>query len=101
MNASATYCDQSNLGTLQKAALEAGKKHIFLVVFDGMDWQTIQAAAVYKSGKVSYKSGKGAGLHFQDYSAAGTAQFGPMSRAMKSAEVERISSVSCGAIDPS
>jgi alkaline phosphatase len=40
-----------------------------LIVFDGMDWQTTQAAAIYQSGKI-YESGRGSGLAFQDY--AGT-----------------------------
>jgi len=41
----AVYMDQTNIFDLQLAALEAGKKHFFLVVFDGMDWQTTAAAA--------------------------------------------------------
>ncbi len=76
LNPKAEYFDQANLGEIQLAALKAGKKHIFLVVFDGMDWQTTYAAAIYKSGKVSYESGRGTGLHFQDYDANGTTQFG-------------------------
>lgn len=76
LNPKAEYFDQSNLGEIQKAALESGKKYIFLVVFDGMDWQTTRAAALYKTGKVGYKKGRGTGLHFQDYKAGGTTQFG-------------------------
>ncbi len=34
-----------------------------------MDWQSTQAAAIYKSGKV-YTEGKGSGLLFQDYTGA-------------------------------
>lgn len=78
LNPQATYCDQTNLFDLQQAAVAAGKKHIFLVVFDGMDWQTTYAAAIAKTGKVPYTSGRGTGLHFQDYTAAGTTQFGWM-----------------------
>jgi alkaline phosphatase len=33
----ADYMDQTNIHDLQRAALDAGKKHIFLIVFDGMD----------------------------------------------------------------
>ncbi|MBI1347539.1 alkaline phosphatase [bacterium] len=77
LNPQAVYCDQTNLFDLQKAAL-AGKKHIFLVVFDGMDWQTTQAAAIAVNGKNAYSSGRGSGLHFQDYTANGTTQFGWM-----------------------
>lgn len=63
----AVYADQTNVYDLQKKAIEQlGKKYVFLVVFDGMDWQTTQAAAIYKSGRV-YKSGRGSGLIFQDY----------------------------------
>ena len=70
----AKFMDQTNIADIQTAGADAGKKHIFLVVFDGMDWQTTQAAAIYNSG-VIYTKGKGAGTHFQDYDAAGTAQF--------------------------
>ncbi|MBX3437030.1 MAG: alkaline phosphatase, partial [Planctomycetaceae bacterium] len=52
LNTEADYCDQTNIGDIQLAALEAGKKYIFLVVFDGMDWQTTQAASIYHSGAV-------------------------------------------------
>ena len=78
LNPKANYCDQTNIADIQRAALEAGKKHIFLVVFDGMDWQTTRAAAIYRSGKVDYERGRGTGLHFQDYQADGTSQFGFM-----------------------
>ena len=76
LNPEAEYFDQANVGEIQKAALKAGKKYIFLVVFDGMDWQTTFAAATYKTGRVGYKAGRGTGLHFQDYDAEGTSQFG-------------------------
>jgi alkaline phosphatase len=78
LNPAADYCDQTDLYRIQRAALEAGKKHIFLVVFDGMDWQTTRAAAIYKTRSVGYDSGRGKGLHFQDYQANGTTQFGFM-----------------------
>ncbi len=76
LNPNAEYFDQSNIGEIQKTALDAGKKYIFLVVFDGMDWQTTFAAATYKNGKVAYHAGRGTGLYFQDYAAGGTTQFG-------------------------
>lgn len=78
LNPDATYFDQTNVFDIQKAALKAGKKHIFLVVFDGMDWQTTQAAAIYMKQKVSYTEGRGDALHFQKYNAGGTAEFGYM-----------------------
>ncbi|MBL4886592.1 MAG: alkaline phosphatase [Planctomycetaceae bacterium] len=77
-NPKAEYFDQTNLYDMQLAALRSGKKHIFLVVFDGMDWQTTQAAAIWKTQKDGYQSGRGAGLHFQDYQANGTTQYGAM-----------------------
>ena len=67
----AEYFDQTDVYRLQKMAADAGKKHIVLIVFDGMDWQTTQAAAVYRGGKV-YHSGRGTGLHFQDYRGTAT-----------------------------
>lgn len=67
LNPSAQYFDQTDVYRLQKAAAEAGKKYIVLVVFDGMDWQTTWAASVYQSADVPYRAGRGTGLLFQDY----------------------------------
>lgn len=67
VNPQAEYCDQSDVFRLQKWAHEAGKKRIILFVFDGMDWQTTQAASVAKVGRVAYREGRGQGLWFQDY----------------------------------
>jgi len=78
VTADADYLDQTNIYDLQKAAIEAGKKHVFLVIFDGMDWQTTRAAAIYKTRSVGYREGRGSGLHFQDYTANGTTQYGWM-----------------------
>ena len=78
LNPDANYCDQTDIFRLQQAAAAAGKKHIFLVVFDGMDWQTTQAAAIARLGRVPYESGRGTGHAFQDYDAHGTTQFGFM-----------------------
>lgn len=74
----AEYMDQTDVYRIQKAALDAGKKRVILFIFDGTDWQTTRAAAIVKSGKVAYDAGRGTGLHFQDYDAAGTTQFGYM-----------------------
>jgi len=74
----ATYADQTNIHDIQLAALAAGKKHVILVVFDGMDWETTRAAAAYYSRKAPYVSGWGHGLHFLDYEAGGNRQFGAM-----------------------
>lgn len=86
VNPEADYLDQTNLYEMQQAALKAGKKNIILFVFDGMDWQTSKAAALYYSGEDKYQSGRGTGLHFQDYSAGGTSQFGYMVTAPHNAE---------------
>lgn len=69
-NPRAAYFDQTDVYHLQKSAVAAGKKCIVLFVFDGMDWQTTQAAAIYKSQKL-YAEGRGSGLHFQDFRAPG------------------------------
>jgi alkaline phosphatase len=74
----AEYLDQTNVFDIQKAGLLDGKKYIFLVVFDGMDWDTTRAAAIVNQSKVTYYSGRGSGTHFQEYAAAGTTQFGFM-----------------------
>ena len=63
----AKYLDQTDIHRLQKDAIAAGKKHIILVVFDGMDWQTTRAAAIYNTGRITYVCGRGSGLHFLDY----------------------------------
>jgi alkaline phosphatase len=78
LNKHAIYMDQTNVFDIQWAALEAGKKYIFLVIFDGMDWQTTRAAAIYNQRKVSYCDGRGQGTHFQEFTAGGTSQFGWM-----------------------
>lgn len=78
VNPEATWMDQTNVADLQRAAIAAGRKYVFLVVFDGMDWQTTCAAATYRTGKVTYREGRGHGNHFQDYDAHGTSQFGYM-----------------------
>ncbi len=66
LNPTAVYFDQTDIYRLQLAALEAGKRNIILMVFDGMDWQTTRAAAIYKTGEVGYEIGRGHGLAFQD-----------------------------------
>lgn len=78
VNPDAEYFDQTNITDIQREAFKAGKKNIFLVIFDGMDWQTTRAAAIHASGRVGYESGRGSGLHFQDYTAGGTTQYGYM-----------------------
>jgi len=74
----ADYMDQTDVFRIQKAAIDAGKKRVILVVFDGTDWVSTRAAAIWKTGKVAYDSGRGAGLHLQEYDADGTTQFGFM-----------------------
>ncbi len=75
VNPEAEYADQSDLYRVQKDAVAKGVKHLFIVWFDGMDWDTTRAAAIAKTGKV-YSEGKGSGLAFQDYTADGSARYG-------------------------
>ena len=78
LNPAAEYLDQTNVYDLQKAAFDSGRKYVFLVIFDGMDWDTTRAAAIHKTQSMAYTSGRGTGLHMQDYTAGGTTQFGFM-----------------------
>ena len=75
---SAVWMDQTNIADLQRAAVKAGKKHIFLVIFDGMDWQTMQATAIYNQQAIMYEAGRGSGTFLQRYKAGGTTQYGYM-----------------------
>ena len=43
-----------------------------------MDWQTTRAAAIHATQKIQYTDGRGTGHFWQDYTAAGTTQFGFM-----------------------
>ncbi|MEM6689293.1 MAG: alkaline phosphatase [Planctomycetota bacterium] len=72
VNPVALYFDQTDLYDIQKAAYESGIQNVILMVFDGMDWQTTRAAAIYKNGADQYQSGRGTGLTFQDYRVAPT-----------------------------
>jgi alkaline phosphatase len=60
-NPNAEYLDQTELAAIQRTAFAAGKKYVFLVIFDGMDWQTTWAAATYNRRKICYRSGRGEG----------------------------------------
>ncbi len=66
VNSTAAYFDQTDVYQLQLKAIESGHRNIILIVFDGMDWQTTRAAAIYKTGQVAYDRGRGHGLAFQD-----------------------------------
>ncbi len=67
VNPTAIYYDQTDIFRLQMAAIDAGYSNIILMVFDGMDWQTTRAAALYKSRRGRYETGRGVGLSIQDY----------------------------------
>jgi len=71
-NKKAKYFDQTQLYDLQQSAIEAGKKNIIVLLFDGMDWQTTQAAAIYRRQAVTYTKGRGDVLSFQTYGKAET-----------------------------
>jgi len=72
LNPQAEYFDQTDVYRLQLQAAAANKKYIFLIIFDGMDWQTVWAAATYQTCGVKYRAGRGGGLAFQDYRGAAT-----------------------------
>ncbi len=67
LNPDAEYFDQTDIYRLQKRAWESGKKNVILMIFDGTDWNTTQAASIYKNRKVLYSQGRGSGLAFLDY----------------------------------
>lgn len=66
LNPTAVYYDQTDVYRLQQMALDAGFTNIIMMVFDGMDWQTTRAAALYHKHQNAYTSGRGTGLAFQD-----------------------------------
>ena len=72
LNPDAEYFDQTGVHLLQELAAKSGKRCIVLIIFDGMDWQTTQAASIYNLKRVAYGEGRGKGLHFQDYRGAPT-----------------------------
>jgi alkaline phosphatase len=65
--ADADYMDQTDVERLQQLAVDAGKKYVVLIVFDGLDWDLTRTAAIAASGSVAYAAGRGTGLAFQDY----------------------------------
>ncbi|EMI41255.1 alkaline phosphatase [Rhodopirellula sp. SWK7] len=67
LNPVANYHDQIDVYELQRLAVEQGKRHVILMVFDGTDWQTTRAATIYQNRADLYDSGRGRGLSFQDY----------------------------------
>ena len=69
LNPQAEYCDQTDVYRWQQQAVAAGKKYIFLIVFDGMDWELTRAAAHYYQPEKIYHEGRGAGLGFLEYEA--------------------------------
>lgn len=72
LNKKASYFDQTQLYDLQQSAIEAGKKNIIVLLFDGMDWQNTQAAAIYRRQAITYTKGRGNVLSFQTYGKAET-----------------------------
>lgn len=108
VNPTAMYYDQTDLYRLQVAAVEAGYSNIILMVFDGMDWQTTRAAAIYKQGRNSYTSGRGRGLYFQDARTAQTdfglictsPRCGSVKLDVNSQSVLSVDSASTGGYDP-
>ncbi len=75
VNPDAEYADQSDLAQVQRDAVARGVKHLFIVWFDGMDWEAARAAAIARSGRV-FAEGQGSGLTFLDYQAEGSRRDG-------------------------
>jgi alkaline phosphatase len=67
LNPNANYHDQIDVYDLQMAAAKSGKRHVILMVYDGMDWPTTRAAALYHNRSNRYDTGRGTGLLIQDY----------------------------------
>src|SRR5260370_1130522 len=59
LNPHADYMDQTDIAAIQRAGIAAGRKYVFLVIFDGMDWQTTWAAATFNRREVAYRAGRG------------------------------------------
>ena len=71
LNPTAKYFDQTDICKLNRAAFQqATKKNIILLVFDGMDWDTAHAAAVYRNKSERSIRGWDTGLAFLDYDKA-------------------------------
>lgn len=88
LNPSAEYFDQTDVYRLQKNGWMSGKRNVILMVFDGMDWNTTQAASIYKNRKVLYTEGRGTGLAFLDYKKGGS-DFGFCVTSPQNGETER------------
>ena len=70
-NPTAKYFDQTDICRLNRTAFrQALKKNIILLVFDGMDWDTAHAAAVYRNKSERSIRGWDTGLAFLDYDKA-------------------------------
>lgn len=52
LNPDAEYLDQTDIHRLQMDALTAGRKHVFLFIFDGLDWPLTQLAGIVRDGRV-------------------------------------------------
>ena len=71
LNPTAKYFDQTDICKLNRIAFrQALKKNIILLVFDGMDWDTSHAAAVYRNQSERSIRGWDTGLAFLDYDKA-------------------------------
>ena len=72
-----TYADQSDLrGVHEAGAVDRGVKHLFIVWFDGMDWETDPRGGPGEVRGRSTTPGDGSGLTFQEDRAGRPAQFG-------------------------
>ena len=74
VNPRAEYADQSDFRRVQADAVSRGVKHLFIVWFDGMDWETTRASAIAKTGRV-YAEGKGRRPGLPGLRAEGSARY--------------------------
>ena len=78
-NPAAKYFDQTDIYKINRKAFEeATKKNIILIVFDGMDWDTAHAAALYRNRKNKKVLPRNwdSGLAFTDYLRGGESDRG-------------------------
>lgn len=83
----ADYGDQADLYRLQKEAVERGAKHLFVVVYDGMDWESMVAAAIVRTGDPEIGEALRKGELAPDFDADGSLSVGSVVTSPTHAEV--------------
>jgi len=75
LNPEADYGDQSDLARVLERAVENGARHVFILLFDGLDGPTVRAASLARTGVVEPER-PDHGLRFAEIEADGAAQVG-------------------------